>query len=131
MAGGCPRNTKQRQFILEYLKGVRNHPTADQVYHGVRKKMPRISLGTVYRNLELLSASGEIKKLEFGTQRRFDGFTDDHLHVRCIECQEVADVELGDVLSVDEAADKTGYKILNYQVEFIGYCPKCKEKKEG
>ncbi|MCJ7604005.1 MAG: transcriptional repressor, partial [Desulfobulbaceae bacterium] len=68
------RMTKQRQVILEELRKVKTHPTADDMYQMLRKKMPKISLGTVYRNLEILSESGIIQKLDVGgTQKRFDG----------------------------------------------------------
>ena len=68
------RMTHQRRIILEELRNTRSHPTADEVYEIVRKRIPKISLGTVYRNLELLSESGVIQKLEIGgTQKRFDG----------------------------------------------------------
>jgi Fur family ferric uptake transcriptional regulator len=60
------RLTSQRQVILEELKKVKSHPTANEVYDMVRKRLPRIGLGTVYRNLDLLAERGIIKKLEVG-----------------------------------------------------------------
>ena len=61
--------TRQRRVILEALRGTTSHPTADEVYEMVRRRLPRISLGTVYRNLEILSGEGLVAKLEMaGTQ---------------------------------------------------------------
>jgi Fur family ferric uptake transcriptional regulator len=83
-SGGVPVNeldnnmrlTNQRQVIIEELKKVTSHPTANEVFDMVRKRLPRIGLGTVYRNLDLLSDRGIIKKLEVGgEQKRFDGDT--------------------------------------------------------
>ena len=68
------RMTRQRRVILEELRKVNNHPSAYEIYEFVRKRLPRISLGTVYRNLEILSESGDIQKLEPGCSlKRFDG----------------------------------------------------------
>ena len=80
---GSSRMTRQRRVILEELKKANSHLTADGVYDVVRQQLPRISLGTVYRNLEILSESGVIKKLEFGSsQKLFDGRPENHYHVR-------------------------------------------------
>jgi Fur family ferric uptake transcriptional regulator len=72
--------TRQRRVILEELRKVDTHPSADEVYEMVRKRLPRISLGTIYRNLEILSETGEIQRLETGSHlKRFDGRADDHI----------------------------------------------------
>lgn len=66
--------TAQRDAILKQLRAVKTHPTADELYAGLRVNMPQISLGTVYRNLEQMSQAGLIRKLETaGKQKRFDG----------------------------------------------------------
>ncbi|NNK14655.1 MAG: transcriptional repressor, partial [Desulfofustis sp.] len=81
------RLTPQRQVILEELAKVKTHPTANEVYDMVRKRLPRIGLGTVYRNLELMADNGMILKLEVGgSQKRFDATTDLHYHIRCTGC---------------------------------------------
>ena len=68
------RNTRQREVILEELRKLRSHPTAPVLYEIVRRRLPRISLGTVYRNLELLAKSGVVRKLELSdSEARFDG----------------------------------------------------------
>jgi len=74
MAKSKLKMTKQRRVIVEELKKLKTHPTATLIYELVRKRLPRISLGTVYRNLDLLAEAGIIQKLETaGTQKRFDG----------------------------------------------------------
>lgn len=122
------RTTKQRELILDELRSVRTHPTAIEVYERVRKKLPKISLGTVYRNLELLSEYGLIQKLEMaGTQKRFDGITENHYHVRCIVCGRVDDVEIEPLETINDAiGSASDYDILWHRLEFVGICPRCR-----
>lgn len=126
------RMTPQRQVILEELRKAPRHPTADELYEKVKKKVPRISLGTVYRNLDILSSQGLIRRIETGgNQKRFDGSPDPHYHVRCIRCGALEDVEIGSLPSPHEILqDAKGYEIRGLQLEFTGLCPKCR-KKEG
>ncbi len=127
------RLTTQRQIIMEELSKVKSHPTACELYDMVRKRLPRIGLGTVYRNLELMADNGMILKLEVGgTQKRFDATIDPHYHVRCSCCDKVEDVMLPVIEGlVDAAADSTNYQILGHHVEFSGVCPKCQEREEN
>jgi Fur family ferric uptake transcriptional regulator len=119
--------TRQRQVILEELRKVKTHPSADEVYEMVRKRLPRISLGTVYRNLEILSESGEIKKLEPGSSlKRFDGNPSEHFHIRCIRCDRIADMPMASDFEIDLAdMTPTEYEILGHRLEFFGLCPYC------
>ncbi len=120
------RMTRQRQVILEELRKVNTHPSADEVYEMVRKRLPRISLGTVYRNLEVLSESGEIRKLEPGLLKRFDGNPSEHFHIRCIRCDRIADVPMPQDFDIDLAdMTPTEYEILGHRLEFFGLCPYC------
>lgn len=121
------RLTTQRQVILEELIKVTSHPTANEVYDMVRKRLPRIGLGTVYRNLELMSESGLILKLEVGgTQKRFDAVVKPHYHVRCIHCGKVNDVDMPVQQGINEsAAQSSHYKILSHHIEFTGLCYQC------
>lgn len=121
------RITKQRQIILDELCSVTSHPTADVLYQMVRKRLPKISLGTVYRNLEIMSACGIIQKLDIGgTQKRFDGAPHVHYHVRCSQCGRVDDLDLPPDFNVEKAAGKlTSFKILRHRLEFTGICPGC------
>lgn len=127
MANNPQRQTRQRQVILEELAKVNSHPTADEVYNLVRKRLPKISLGTVYRNLELLANSGQIRKLDWsGSQKRFDGQTFEHYHMHCTKCRKVYDVPLKPIAALAKALKKIkGYEISSYHLEFSGLCPNC------
>ena len=124
------RKTKQRKLILKVVRGTRTHPTADWIYNEVRKEIPNISLGTVYRNLRLLCQSGEVLELDMcGTLSRFDGRTDNHYHFRCLKCGRVFDLDE----PVDEGlnkrvADRTGFEVQCHRLEFRGLCLDCKDK---
>jgi Fur family ferric uptake transcriptional regulator len=84
------RMTKQRRIILEELTKIKTHPTAYDLYEMVKVRLPSISLGTVYRNLEHLSSKGLILKLDIGKgQKRFDATTKEHAHIMCLECGKV------------------------------------------
>jgi len=121
------RMTKQRQVILDELRSVTSHPTADDMYDMVRRRLPNVSLGTVYRNLEVLAESGVVQKIDVGgTKKRFDGNTDPHDHLRCTACGRVDDVSINIETDFEElAALMTGYTIHRHRLEFIGICPQC------
>ena len=125
------RLSKQRKVILEELRKVKTHPTADEVYDMVRKIIPRISLGTVYRNLEFLCSKGLVLKLGApGAQKRFDGTPEPHPHIRCSVCTAVADVECDIEIPEIPESCTNGYTIHSTNVEFVGVCPKCRSKKQ-
>ena len=119
--------TRQRKVILEELCKVDTHPSADEVYALVRKRLPRISLGTVYRNLEILAESGDIQKLEPScTLKRFDGKTEHHYHLTCIRCDRVVDAPADfDITINHELKNDTDFKIIGHKLEFVGICPEC------
>ena len=124
------RLTSQRQVIFEELIKVKSHPTANEVYDMVRKRLPRIGLGTVYRNLNLLAELGIIRRLEVGgEQKLFDGDISPHYHVSCIKCNRVDDI----FIKMDRGLEKSAasccdYKILDHHVQFSGICSKCLPK---
>jgi Fe2+ or Zn2+ uptake regulation protein/predicted transcriptional regulator len=124
------RMTHQREVILDELGKSKSHPTADSLYDRVKKRLPRISLATVYRNLEILSEAGMIKKLEIsGRQKRFDWDLEQHDHIFCVQCRRVDNIELvrDQKLSLPPEYDR-GYRIAGCRVEFFGICPKCQKK---
>jgi Fur family transcriptional regulator, ferric uptake regulator len=125
--GRVHRNTLQRQVILEELQKLTSHPTAVALYEVVRRRLPRISLGTVYRNLELLAETGVIRKLEAGAaQARFDVNLAPHHHIRCELCGKLADVDAAQVdLSALDSHEMGGYEVHGHRVEFFGICPEC------
>lgn len=121
------RNTRQREVVLEELRKLKTHPTAAEVHDIVRQRLPRISLGTVYRNLELLAGESLIIKLDNGAGRaRFDGDLNKHLHVTCVACGRVDDVSgtPADIVA-DDLETPEGYEILGLRVEVSGICPRC------
>lgn len=125
---GFQRHTRQRQVILEELGKLKSHPTAPALYELVRRRLPSISLGTVYRNLELLSATGHAVKLELGgAQARFDGNTQPHDHIRCTRCGRVDDLEPLVLDAFTPAGhDWAGYEVQGRRLEFFGVCPQCR-----
>lgn len=123
------RMTKQRRAILEALRSTASHPTADWVYERVRKVIPDVSLGTVYRNLKLLKEQGEILELNYGsTFSRFDGNPRNHYHFQCEHCGRVLDVELPLNCKLEnEVAAAMDVEIRSHRMEFYGLCPECKK----
>jgi Fur family transcriptional regulator, ferric uptake regulator len=121
------RMTEQRRVILEELKKVTCHPTADELHSFVRKRLPKISIATVYRNLEILSSDGLVLKLDVaGTRKRFDGTTDSHCHIRCCVCGKVDDISVDPMPLIDDMARKVcSYEVLSHTIEFTGICPEC------
>ncbi|OGO20926.1 MAG: transcriptional repressor [Chloroflexi bacterium RBG_16_50_11] len=121
------RQTKQKEAILKYLRDTTSHPTADMIYEDVRKKIPSISKGTVYRNLKVLEKSGKVSKLNIkGTITRYEGRTGSHYHFRCERCGRVFDIDEPIDTGLDKRiAARTGFKITHHQLEFRGLCTDC------
>jgi Fur family transcriptional regulator, ferric uptake regulator len=125
------RKTKQRQVIIEELMKLRTHPSAGELYGRVKKRLPRISLGTVYRNLDMLTREGTICRLDAaGSPKRFDGERGAHHHIRCVRCGRVDDLPAGaEHAECDrEIVRGTGYRILELRIEYLGLCPSCRKK---
>ena len=129
---GFKRNTRQRQVILEELQRAASHPTAVGLFELVRRRLPKTSLGTVYRNLELLVRMGAVQKLEFEGEARFDGNVERHDHLRCVGCGRVDDL-FGPPLDLSggESDDLCGYEILGHRLEFFGLCPTCRRRRDS
>lgn len=127
------RKTRQRQVILEELQKLRSHPTAADLYRIVRQHLPRISLGTVYRNLELLADSGEIRKIQIvGREARFDAAYTDHHHVQCIQCGRTDDLPASPQIRAGIPKNSPGgWQIQECRVEFVGLCPDCNTAAAG
>lgn len=131
------RMTKQRKIILEELKKHGSHPTADEIYEKVRKRLPRISLGTVYRNLDLLVSEGLIGRLKGDyPQMRFDPRTDDHYHITCLSCGKIEDAPIeplqDPIRNLENVVGHlTKYGVFGHKLEFVGFCSECLKKQEG
>lgn len=121
--------SKQREEIKAYLSTRKDHPTADQVYTAMRTKIPNISLGTVYRNLNLLADTGEILRLQVGDKTdHFDYDTSPHHHFVCKKCGAVIDLAMPSIDSVMEtAAPGFNGTIEGYDIYFYGTCEACRE----
>jgi len=122
------RHSRQRHVILEELRKLTSHPTAATLYEIVRRRLPRLSLGTVYRNLDVMVQMGMVQKLEFsGGETRFDGRVDRHNHIRCVRCGRVDDAERVPLdVSLGNHDDLGGYEVVGYRVELLGICPRCR-----
>ena len=124
------RMTKQKKVILEILRETKCHPSADWVYEQARKYISDISLGTVYRNLNVLKEKGEILELNYGsTYSRFDGNPNNHYHFVCEECNNLFDVEIPVYNGLDKMVQDTmGFVVTKHRMEFYGLCNECKKK---
>jgi Fe2+ or Zn2+ uptake regulation protein len=118
------RLTNQKRVILEYLKSTKSHPCAKEVYLEVKKKLPQISLGTVYRILNQLKEKGEVKEI-LTEVSHFDGDLTPHSHFICQKCKKIFDVFEG-IPELKNKKLKVG-KIKDYQVIFYGLCKECKK----
>ncbi len=121
------KRSRQRDMIKAFLMGRKDHPTADVVYMNVRKNNPNISLGTVYRNLTLLSELGEIRRLRLGDGvDHYDADTSPHYHFVCEECGSVIDLEMDSLEKITEIAG-AGFdgKIAGHVTYFYGICGNC------
>lgn len=121
--------SRQRELIREFMLGRTDHPTADAVYINVRKELPNISLGTVYRNLMLLADTGELIKVDIGDGTlHFDPSTDEHSHFICNCCGKIEDLRLkNSALLIREAEELTGADVKSHSAIFRGLCKKCSE----
>ena len=122
--------SRQRESILQYLRSTKCHPTAETVYQHIVADHPNISLGTVYRNLTLLTELGEINKITaFDGPDRFDGNVTPHYHFLCRECGAVLDLEMDSLAHIDLlAAHNFKGTIESHTVQFFGKCPDCSKQ---
>lgn len=120
--------SRQREAIKEYLSQTKEHPTADTIYMDIRETYPNISLGTVYRNLNLLVEKGEVLRLiGMDESDRYDANTHDHYHFLCTECKRVLDIEMESVDQIIDKANKNfSGEIEGHVTYFYGKCNNCK-----
>ena len=122
--------SRQRESIKEFLNSSCNHPTADTVYMNVKQEYPNISLGTVYRNLNLLTDLGEAIKITTPNGGvHFDGRTAPHYHFCCNDCGEVIDLHLEELPSINKTAGENFNGLIeSHSVMFYGTCENCLKK---
>jgi Fur family transcriptional regulator, peroxide stress response regulator len=127
------RNTKQRQAIFEAVERHGGHLTADEIYRLVKRRFPRLSLGTVYRNLRLLVAQGDLRELDFGMAvTYFETTKDSHYHLICRVCWGIADADIPVERRLESvvgaSSDLGGFCIEEHRLDFIGVCAACQSK---
>ena len=124
--------SKQRELILQTVTENPIHPTADTVYEQVRQVNPKISLGTVYRNLNFLSEMGILKKISMPVgSDRFDGRLDEHYHMICDCCGQVFDVECASLEELDrQIMNRQGFQVMDHHLLLTGVCRECREGRQ-
>lgn len=123
------RNTVQKELVLKAVRSMKRHVNADEIYEYLHKDYPNIGKGTVYRNLNILSEEGEIRRVEVSDgPDRFDFTLENHYHVRCVKCNKVFDVDMDEIPDImSRIKDTHGMKFLEYDIVFKGICPECEE----
>lgn len=130
-----PRWTKQKAAVLAAVKGAKHHPDAKWVYEEVRREIPNISLGTVYRVLASLSAEGLIREVpQAGGPSLYDGNTQEHLHIRCSRCGRIEDVPYTSLPDewMESVRQRSSFaRVDEVHMEFGGLCASCAVQAEG
>ncbi len=120
------RKTKQLEVVWHEVADDNSHPTADQIYERVRRQIPNISLGTVYRNLQKLVAEGKLQVLTLGRTQHFDPLIDQHQHFICESCGRVYDVLVGeDEEILPSSLPRGGFTVTSHRLAFFGECKSC------
>jgi len=126
------RNTIQKIAVKEYLKSVRTHPTAEEIYMALKKRYPSITLATVYRNLHSLAEDGEILMLKINNEYHFDGFTHPHIHFVCSSCNTIYDIEnesyVKKIKKIINDLEKSNLRVHFPSMIFYGICNKCNKR---
>ena len=128
------RNTIQKDLVRNAVCEMKRHVTANEVYEFVKESCSTIGKGTVYRNLDILVEEGDLRKVEVSDgPNRFDLTLKNHYHVRCVNCGEISDVDMDEILGLlEKIHDTHGTDFLGYDILFKGICPKCQKKiKDG
>ena len=124
------KHSKQREAILAELRSRKDHPTAEDLYFTLKAEMPNLSLGTVYRNLNMLASDGVILKISFEGADRYDGNKELHYHFRCFECGRVTDVDMPPINDINSTAQAYAKgRIDTHELIFSGVCNECLDAK--
>jgi Fur family peroxide stress response transcriptional regulator len=123
--------TNQRTVILDYMSRIQGHPTVEDIYDHVSRKLPRISKKTIYANLKVLASHGMVREVKISGVRRYESTAPPHHHLICTECKAIIDIELPELT---KQAMKAGRRIKDFNlmeshVHYYGTCDKCGEKK--
>jgi Fe2+ or Zn2+ uptake regulation protein len=122
------RQTPQRQALLNELQGRSDHPTAEALHDSVRRDLPKVSLGTIYRNLDELCSAGLARKMsQTDGPSRYDGRVEAHHHIRCCHCDAIVDLlGINAPHLAEQAESKSGYSVQEFSIEFTGTCSRCR-----
>jgi Fe2+ or Zn2+ uptake regulation protein len=123
------RRTRQLAAVYEVVSAAHDHPTAETVHARVRRKLPHVSLGTVYRNLQKLAATQQVRMVQLADRAvRYDGMLEAHDHFLCERCGMVTDlVRRGRTRPDWSALRRAGYEVGGHTLTFYGCCPKCRD----
>ncbi len=124
------KRSRQREKILHLLKNTDTHPTASWIYDELKKDFTNLSMGTVYRNINILIAQGLIQKIEAGSSfDRFDGNVSTHYHFICQDCGAIDDLPMKELADLNQkVAAMTNYQVENHRLDFYGTCMACSQK---
>ena len=117
------RNTSQKLCILEFLKSTRVHPDAQTIYQEVKKTLPSVSKGTIYRNLESMVAMGKIKLIPGKQKNFYDADITEHAHFICQGCGAIQDLAIS-IKKILPKNKEIGI-IRETDLYFFGLCKKC------
>ncbi|WP_456400394.1 Fur family transcriptional regulator [Persephonella sp.] len=123
------RRSFHREIIYDIISSTDIHPTAEWIYEKAKKVIPTISLGTVYRNINILKEEGRIIEIVDDKEGRFDAKTYKHYHFKCSSCGNIYDIENPDVIQVNkEIFSNRGFKLEGCDVVFNGICNRCGDR---
>lgn len=123
------RLTEPRRVILQTVRGTNRHPSAAVVYRLVRRRLPGVSLATVYRNLRMLAAHGVLAERSDAAGLRFDGNTGTHDHFTCLVCRRIYDVPpRANAAGRRAVSARTGFEVIDHRIEFYGRCAGCRAR---
>lgn len=130
------RNTKQKNIVYDAVLELAGHVSADEVYEKVAETHPSISKATVYRNLNVLSEEGRIRRIEpnfMFEERHFDFRLTPHSHAICSKCGKIIDVYLDNEDSINSKIKtiEDGFELISHELIFKGICKECRENKEN
>ncbi len=127
------RSSHQRHLVRQIIESSHDHPTALAVFERARQKMPSISLGTVYRNLQLLVDAGLARERKIGTKpARYEARHERHYHVCCVECGALEDLAVPYQEALDRRVERlVRYRLQEHRMEFCGVCPRCQTRAQA